>query len=195
MNGTKWNQNYDSTILQFFNIRNRCTKFNSIVECQWNAPDEGYVMFCCDGAAIGNPGNAGFGIIARDQFFQVLGTISGGIGIATNYIAEVLAVVCAIEWAVRLCCYKIVICSDSKSVVEDFKRGKIPWFIHARWVKACQSLTEITYIHCYREINFSADAPAKKGARLNLGEVIHDEGRPAFLVQIEIPDRKYYRFC
>ncbi|XP_026386618.1 uncharacterized protein LOC113281931 isoform X2 [Papaver somniferum] len=47
-----------------------------------------------------------------------------------------VAVVCAIEWAITLSCRKIVINSDSQSVVADFKSGNIPWFIKARWLKA-----------------------------------------------------------
>ncbi|XP_026397055.1 uncharacterized protein LOC113291774 [Papaver somniferum] len=126
MQGVSWNQIYDSQILQFLNVIGKCTSLNIIKECYWCGPAEGYVLFSCNGAAFGNPGNAGFGIFARSHDFQVLGTISGGIGVSSNYIAEVMAVVCAIEWSVSLSCRIIVISSYSESVVADFKSGNIP---------------------------------------------------------------------
>lgn len=39
--------------------------------------------------------------MARIIFVGFIGTISGGIGFETNYMAEVMAVLLAIEWAVR----------------------------------------------------------------------------------------------
>ncbi|XP_026459848.1 uncharacterized protein LOC113360563 [Papaver somniferum] len=195
MQGVRWHQDYDYQILQYFNVPGKYNTSNTIKESFWYGPAEGVVLFCCDGAAFGNPGNAWFGIITRSHDCQVLGTISGGLVVTTNYIAEVMAVVCAIEWAITLSCRNILINSDSQSVVTDFKSGNIPLFIKARWLRACQYLYEILYIHCYREINFSADSLAKEGARLNLGERIQHAGRPSSLSNIEMPDTIYYRFC
>ncbi|XP_026443762.1 uncharacterized protein LOC113343877 [Papaver somniferum] len=144
---------------------------------------------------MGNPGNAGFGIIARNHYFQVVRIISGGIGVATNYIAEVLAVVGAAEWAVLLKCKYIIIRSDSAAVIGDFKKGDIPWFVRVRWLKACSSLIDVHYEHCYRELNFLADNLAKEGAKLRAGDQIHQSGRPSFLIRIEMHDVEYYMFC
>ncbi|XP_026435147.1 uncharacterized protein LOC113332862 [Papaver somniferum] len=131
----------------------------------------GYIMH------VGNPGMAGFGIIARSNSCEVIGTVSGGLGISTNYIAETLAIIWAIEWAGKLQCYKIIIRSDSKTVVEDFIRGEVPWCFKSRWIKACKALTEINYEHCYMEINFTADDLAKRGPKLQVGQVIQYIGR------------------
>lgn len=57
-------------------------------------------MLRCDGASLGNPGNSGFGYICRDHNCHVLGSMAGGIGIATNFFGEILAVVYAGEWAI-----------------------------------------------------------------------------------------------
>ncbi|XP_026416851.1 uncharacterized protein LOC113312302 [Papaver somniferum] len=181
--------------IYFFNIGNRSIKFQAIKECYWSNPKMGYVLFCCDGAAAGNPGMAGFGIITRSYNCEVIGTVSGRLGITTNYIGETLAVIWAIEWAVRLHCSKIIIRSDSKTVVEDFIKGEVPWCFKTRWQKAFKALAEIHYERCYRELNFSADDLAKKGAKLQMGEVIQHVGRPANLIQVEMPNRRYYRFC
>ncbi|KAI3982230.1 hypothetical protein MKX01_028360, partial [Papaver californicum] len=95
------------------------------MEVYWLPPMDRYILFCCDGASMGNPGNAGFGIIALSQDSQVVGTISGGLGITTNYIAEVMDVIWAIEWAVSLRFRKIIINSDSKSVINALKTGNV----------------------------------------------------------------------
>ncbi|XP_026435199.1 uncharacterized protein LOC113332914 [Papaver somniferum] len=112
MKGTRWNQDYDTIILKFFHLDPRRTKFTTLKDCFWVNPAKGFVLFCCDGSAVGNPGLEGFGIIARDHECRVLGTISGGLGVATNYIAEALDVIWALEWAVKLHCDNIIIRSD-----------------------------------------------------------------------------------
>ncbi|XP_026417070.1 uncharacterized protein LOC113312537 [Papaver somniferum] len=145
MHGTRWGKQYDFDILNAFNLSNRRTKFQSIKECYWTNLKIDYVLFCCDGAAVGNPCMEGFGIIARSNSCEVIRTVSGGLGISTNYIAETLAIIWAIEWAGKLQCYKIIIRSDSKTVVEDFIRGEVPWCFESRWIKAFKALTGIHY--------------------------------------------------
>ncbi|XP_026383255.1 uncharacterized protein LOC113278681 [Papaver somniferum] len=195
MAGTRWGKNYNSEILQFFNLGQRNMKFKRIQECQWFNPNEGYVLFCCAGMAVGNPGMAGFGILARGHDFQVIATVSGGTGIATTYVDDALAVVWDIEWAVKLQCSKIFIRSHFLTVIEDAKKGVIPWCLQSRWMKAKKEITETIYEQSYKEVNFSAIELAKQGARLPQGSVVVNRGNPSSLSQIELPGRKYYRFC
>ncbi|XP_026441939.1 uncharacterized protein LOC113341171 [Papaver somniferum] len=101
MKGTEWNQNYDLHIIEFFKLGCKQSKFQCIKSCYWIPPQIGFTLFCCDGASVGNPGVAGFGIVVRNHLCQVVGAMAGGIGIATNYIAETYAVVSAAELAVE----------------------------------------------------------------------------------------------
>ncbi|XP_026416351.1 uncharacterized protein LOC113311766 [Papaver somniferum] len=101
MKGNKWSQNYDLQTIQFFKLGTRNIKFQKIIVCYWNPLGIGYTLFCCDGTSIGNPGAAGFRVLIRDHLCQVLGAMEGGIATTTNYIAEVYAVVCAAEMAVK----------------------------------------------------------------------------------------------
>ncbi|RZC47384.1 hypothetical protein C5167_040329 [Papaver somniferum] len=48
---------------------------------------------------------------------------------------------------------------------------KLPWFATSRWKRICDSLTEIEFVHSYREVNFSADKLAKKGGGPARGEI------------------------
>ncbi|XP_026383891.1 uncharacterized protein LOC113279413 [Papaver somniferum] len=99
MKGNQWNQNYDFQIIAFFNLGLRQSKFKCIKKCYWNPPQNGYTLFCCDGVSVDNVGAAGFGVVVRDHLCQVVGALAGGIGITTNYIAEIYDVVCAAELA------------------------------------------------------------------------------------------------
>ncbi|XP_026410604.1 uncharacterized protein LOC113305821 [Papaver somniferum] len=125
---------------------------------------DGYILFYCDGVSFGNPGNAGFGVVARDNISQVIGTLSGGVGIATNSIAEIYVILCALEWAVVLMVKKVIIRSDYKSVVSPFEKNKVPWYLRIRWQNVIQLFDDVKFQHCYREINFSADLLAKKAS-------------------------------
>ncbi|XP_026452755.1 uncharacterized protein LOC113353326 [Papaver somniferum] len=149
-------------------------------------------LICCDGAAKGNPGAAGIGFIGRKSDGSCLGAGSGGLGISTNYIAEVMALVAAGEWAVSKHLLNVIFSLDSKAVIMAFSSDKIPWIVRNRWRRVVSSLGTITFRHSYREVNFSADSLAKKETTLNRGEVILYDGRPTFLGIIEQEDSHYF---
>ncbi|XP_026458533.1 uncharacterized protein LOC113359052 [Papaver somniferum] len=194
MKGHKWNQNYDLQVISFFNLGPRSSKFQKISICHWNPPAIGVIMFCCDGPSIGNIGEAGFGVVVRDHLCQVLGTLTGGIGIATNYVVEVYALICAAELAVQWNMHHIILKYDSKTVITEFAQGQVPWFVRTRWVKAASKIGSIIFCHSYREANFSADATAKRGAKLQDEERQIFKGRPSHPARIEMPGVNYYRF-
>ncbi|XP_026452118.1 uncharacterized protein LOC113352522 [Papaver somniferum] len=162
MKRNKWNSDIDNQVILFFKLEPRKIRFQSIKSCHWNPPCPGFIMFCCDGASIGNPGFAGFGVVIRDHMSQVLGVITGGIGIATNYIAEVYAVISAVELDVKWGMHKVILVSDSKTVITEFEHNKMPWFVRMRWQKAIKQIQNIQFLHSYRETNFVADTAAKK---------------------------------
>ncbi|XP_026428236.1 uncharacterized protein LOC113324115 [Papaver somniferum] len=164
MKGSKWNQSYDLQVINFFNLGIRPNKFQCIKSCYLSPPPIGYTMFCCDGSSFGNPRAAGLGIVVRNHLCQVIGALSGGIGVTTNYITENFAVLCATELAGEWKLLNIVISSDSKAVIDGFLKGKVPCFIKKRWQKAVSRISSIIFQHCFREINFSADTVAKKGS-------------------------------
>ncbi|XP_026378793.1 uncharacterized protein LOC113273259 [Papaver somniferum] len=181
-------------IIAKFKLEVRNSKFQMIKECYWLPPDLNFTMVFRDGSSFGNPGNVDFWVIVRDHDCQVLDTLTGGIGIASNFIAELYAVICALELEIEWGKQKVIIVSDSKSVVNVFNQKEVPWFIRGRWKKVVRKLSIIKYLHCYREVNFSADGIAKKGASLAAGERHICIGRPSSLISVEMPDVKYYRF-
>ncbi|XP_026396171.1 uncharacterized protein LOC113290798 [Papaver somniferum] len=166
LKGSKWNQVYDNQIISFFKLGPRFSRYQCITACQRYAPELEFTMFCCDGVSFGNPGAAGFGIVIRDHFNQVFGAITGGLGTSTNYISEVYAVVNAAELAVTWNLQKIIITSDSNTIANQFENNHIPWFVRTRWRNAIKNISVIRFTHSLREINFSVDCAAKRGASL-----------------------------
>ncbi|XP_026450542.1 uncharacterized protein LOC113350619 [Papaver somniferum] len=99
MEGNKWNQNYDHKVISFFNLGSGPSKFQCVKDCYWFPHSISYTMFCCDGSSFGNPGTTGYGVVIRDHLSQVIGVLSGGIGIATNYIAKNYPILGVVELA------------------------------------------------------------------------------------------------
>ncbi|XP_026442652.1 uncharacterized protein LOC113342273 [Papaver somniferum] len=65
----------DIVILNYFCVHHRSVKWQQPVECFWHPPDANELQLCCDGAARGNPGIAGAGVVARDAHCSVLGAM------------------------------------------------------------------------------------------------------------------------
>ncbi|XP_026396676.1 uncharacterized protein LOC113291346 [Papaver somniferum] len=152
-------------------------------------------MFCCDGASFGNPGVAGFGVVIRDHLCQVLGVISGGIDIATNYLAEVYAIICAVELAVEWQIQEAILNLDYKTMVTEFVRNRMPWFFKMRWKKAIAKIHSLQFKHSFRETNFSADTATKKELSWQQVKEKFTMVDQVFLSRIELPNIAYYRMC
>ncbi|XP_026378087.1 uncharacterized protein LOC113272476 [Papaver somniferum] len=150
---------------------------------------------CYDGASRGNPRDAGYGYICRNWDEEYMYAMSGGLGIATNYMAEIVAVLCAGEWAVSNNFIKVWFQTDSQSVMKAFQTDSVPWWSITRWNKIKSSLQDWHFSHGYTEINFSADSMAKRGVNLTKGEKRSYTSRPEFLSSLEIPDKAYFRTC
>lgn len=74
-----------------------------------------------DGAARGNPGQAGVGVVFYNEAGQELHTISRYLGTATNNQAEYKALLLALEYAVKEQSEKLQLYSDSELIVKQLK--------------------------------------------------------------------------
>ncbi|XP_026451791.1 uncharacterized protein LOC113352141 [Papaver somniferum] len=154
MKNYMWNTTYDLQILKHFGMKYRKLKFVVVKEIFFKLPQSNQLLLCCDGASRGNPWIAGYGIIARNNAGDCVIAIAGGLGIATNFFAEIMAVFCAGEWAIKNGFSRLLFRSDSKAAIAAFKNAKVPWFAIPRWEKICQNVREWDFIHSYREIYF-----------------------------------------
>ncbi|XP_026399747.1 uncharacterized protein LOC113295630 [Papaver somniferum] len=104
------------------------------IACFWSPPDSTELLICCDGASQGNPGSVGAGVIARDANCGVVGAMSVGLGFVSNYLAELYAILLGLEWDVQWGYSKILVRTDSASVVRDLEDFSLPWFAQQRWM-------------------------------------------------------------
>lgn len=183
----------DVNILNYFNVTRRSLKTTTSVECTWIPPDLDELMICCDGAAEDNPGNAGIGVVARNHDCDVLGAVSMGLGMKSNYWAEVMAVVYGMEWAKKWGYRNLKVRSDSTAAIQAFMSKNIPWQIRSRWLAICDHYDRVVYEQVFREVNFSADGLAKRGAQLGDGVMHNYDSRPSFLQSVESPAEVYIR--
>ncbi|XP_026428856.1 uncharacterized protein LOC113324781 [Papaver somniferum] len=153
-------------------------------------------MLCCDGAARGNLGRAGAGVVVRDTNANVLGAMSVGFGIQTNYLAEVLCIVVGLEWATKFGMTDVCIRSDSMDAILVFSGNinLVPCFLLLRWLAVMAIHNDIRFVHSYREANIAAHTMAKRGCLLEEGVGLSYDNRPDFIIAIELPNVTYFIF-
>lgn len=122
-----------------------------------------------DGAARGNPGDAGIGVVIRGEDGGILYSFGGFLGTATNNVAEYRALLHCLRKASELRCSKLIVHSDSQLMVRQLNgeyrvrdRKLAPLFLEAtRLLKAAPF--EVRVVHVDREKNREADLLANAG--------------------------------
>ena len=122
-----------------------------------------------DGAARGNPGDGGIGVLLRREDGEVLYTFGGFLGTTTNNVAEYRALIHLLRKAPEFTGSLLIVHSDSQLMVRQIngeyrvKDKKLaPLFIEAsRLLKAAPF--DVRVIHIDRELNREADLLANAG--------------------------------
>ena len=122
-----------------------------------------------DGAARGNPGPAGVGVVLEDAEGQVVREIAEPLGRTTNNVAEYTAMIRALEEARALGCSRLAVFTDSELMAHQLN-GKyavkaahlIPLYQRARLL--LKQFDAATVTHVRRELNKRADALSNIGA-------------------------------
>lgn len=122
-----------------------------------------------DGAAKGNPGPAGVGIVICDASGYVLKNISEFIGEATNNVAEYSSLIYALKEASALKADKIKVMTDSELLYKQLKgeyrvrhANLKPLFEQVR--RLLSGFSDFEIKHIGREYNRGADKLASQGA-------------------------------
>jgi ribonuclease HI len=126
------------------------------------------VIVHADGAARGNPGPAGIGVVVTDGRGRTVAEIAEGIGPATNNVAEYRAVLAGLEAAAEHGARKVLVRSDSRLLVEQLSgrfRVKNPRLIrlHEKARALMKGFREVAFEHVPRERNKAADRLANRG--------------------------------
>jgi ribonuclease HI len=122
-----------------------------------------------DGASRGNPGEAGIGVVVKDEKGRIVLELSGGLGKCTNNVAEYRALLALLARVPDLSGSRIVIHSDSELMVRQLNgqyrvrdKGLRPYFEQARrLLRGLPIPYELRSIP--REENREADVLANKG--------------------------------
>ncbi len=103
-----------------------------------------------DGAAQGNPGPGGYGVIMRFQ--QAEKELSQGYRLTTNNRMELLAVIAGLE-AIKKTGIPVTIVSDSKYVVDSVEKGWIWGWEKKNFAKKANADLWRRYIPLHRKYN------------------------------------------
>jgi ribonuclease HI len=121
-----------------------------------------------DGGARGNPGPAGYGVRVEAADGTLLAELHGGLGIATNNVAEYNGLLAALEWAVAHDEREIHIRADSELLVKQMRGeykvkhpGLQPLYVRARLL--VMELERVVFEHVRREHNKDADRLSNLG--------------------------------
>jgi ribonuclease HI len=122
-----------------------------------------------DGASRGNPGDSGIGIVMKDEQGNVLTSIFGYIGQATNNIAEYTALITCLKLAQTKGCRNLVVHSDSELLVRQMqgtykvKEPRLKRFVADARTIIGSARFECTFHHIPRDLNREADRLANLG--------------------------------
>ena len=121
-----------------------------------------------DGGARGNPGPAGYGVRIEAADGSLIEELHGGLGIATNNVAEYNGLLAALQWAVDNDCRRVCIRADSELLVKQMRGeykvknpGLQPLYVRARLLVA--QLDEVRFEHVRRDFNTDADRLSNLG--------------------------------
>jgi ribonuclease HI len=121
-----------------------------------------------DGGARGNPGPAGYGVRIEDAEGHLLDELHGGLGIATNNVAEYNGLLAALRYAVAQGHRDVRVRADSELLVKQMRgeyrvknEGLKPLFLEA--CSLVRRLEHVTFTHVRREQNKEADRLSNLG--------------------------------
>lgn len=121
-----------------------------------------------DGGARGNPGPAGYGVYIQDPDGAVLDELHGGLGIATNNVAEYNGLLAALRWAAERGHRTVHIRADSELLVKQMRgeykvknEGLKPLFLQA--CALIRRIGDVSFEHVRREFNTDADRLSNLG--------------------------------
>ncbi|CAI9099839.1 OLC1v1036721C1 [Oldenlandia corymbosa var. corymbosa] len=142
-------------------LRSQNKKFTVL---RWKPSDPSEVVLNMDGSALGQPGEAGLGLVIRGETGSFQFGECGYMGRNTSIEAKIVAIYHGLkaceEWGLN----RVTVQTDNKSVVSMLQKGKdFPW-------KQCMYLKSIQQkmlnmnskiVHIFREVNIVADELAR----------------------------------
>lgn len=125
------------------------------------------VQIFCDGAARGNPGPAGAGVIIQDGSGEIIKRLGRYLGETTNNVAEYTAVIMGLEEAARMGATQVRLNSDSELIIRQLQgryKVKAPGLkpLYEAAKARLKNFVAVELIHVRREFNLAADQMANR---------------------------------
>ena len=121
-----------------------------------------------DGGARGNPGPAGYGVRIESADGSLIDELHGGLGVATNNVAEYNGLLAALRYAIEHGHRDVRIKADSELLVKQMRgeyQVKHPGLqlLHQEARALAARLGRVTFEHIRRELNKEADRLSNLG--------------------------------
>jgi ribonuclease HI len=121
-----------------------------------------------DGGARGNPGPAGYGVRIEAPDGSLVAELHGGLGVATNNVAEYNGLLAALRYAVEHGQHSVHVRADSELLVKQMRgeyrvknEGLKPLFLEA--IGLIRKIGQVRFEHVRREFNKEADRLSNLG--------------------------------
>jgi ribonuclease HI len=132
--------------------------------------DTGSAILWTDGAARGNPGPAGIGVVLKNPKGEILATEARFVGHTTNNVAEYRALLLGLERALECGIRKLEVRADSELLIRQLlgkyrvkNEGLKP--LYQRATELLKRFESTHLVHVRREQNAEADRLANEGIR------------------------------
>ncbi|GLJ15905.1 hypothetical protein SUGI_0262800 [Cryptomeria japonica] len=143
------------------------------------APLKDWVKLYFDGASKGNPGDAGFGAVIRNNASKIVHGVYGGLGMATNNKAEIRALEAGLDLCIQNGISKVLIGGESQVIINDIIKSNFQCWKLSKWLPRINPLLELINTfeikHVYREGNRMADYLANLGVVSNDNKITFDQ--------------------
>jgi ribonuclease HI len=132
--------------------------------------DTGSAILWTDGAARGNPGPAGIGVVLKTLQGEILATEARFVGHTTNNVAEYRALLLGLERAIECGVRRLEVRADSELLIRQLlgkyrvkNAGLRP--LYQRATELLRKFESTHLVHVRREQNAEADRLANEGIR------------------------------
>lgn len=186
---------------QYCHLQSTIEKRNSPFLVSWSFPPPGYVKINTDGSFMPKSGEAGYGVIARDDKGMWLGGFYGRLDTksTSSLTPELWAIHEALRQVKHCNLKKVIIETDSNEALMLISRAKKVDANHPdhKVIEDCRILlseVETCLIHTLRQGNNCADQLAKLGRKQSQNSVILDHP-PPFMHQWLLADMSHVAYA
>ncbi|GLJ38905.1 hypothetical protein SUGI_0793080 [Cryptomeria japonica] len=145
----------------------------------WMAPSKDWLKLNFHGASKGNPGDAGFGVVIRNNASKIVHGVYGGLGMATNNEAEIRALEVGLNLCIQNGISKVLIEGDSQIIISGIIKSNFQCWKLRKWLPRITHLLEligtIEIKHVYREGDRMVDYLANLGVVCNDNKITFDQ--------------------